>query len=89
MRKISTPPVFDFRTVQPVASRYTVYVTRPTPDIVRKYKYSGVNYPELIKNMMGPSMKYSIAALFVIESNFFACRCYAFYSIKSPCSKSY
>ena len=30
VRKISPPPEFDPRTVQPVASRYTDYVTRPT-----------------------------------------------------------
>jgi len=30
VRKISPPPGFDTRTVQPVASRYTDYVTRPT-----------------------------------------------------------
>ena len=30
VRKISHPPVFDPRTVQPVASRYTDYATRPT-----------------------------------------------------------
>jgi len=30
VRKISFPPGFDPRTVQPVASRYTDYATRPT-----------------------------------------------------------
>jgi len=30
VRKISPPPGFDPRTVQPVASRYTEYATRPT-----------------------------------------------------------
>jgi len=30
VRKISPPPGFDSRTVQPVASRYTDYSTRPT-----------------------------------------------------------
>ena len=30
VRKISPPPVFDPRTVQPVASRYADYATRPT-----------------------------------------------------------
>ena len=29
VRKISPPPGFDLRTVQPVASRYTDYATRP------------------------------------------------------------
>jgi len=32
VQKISPPPVFDPRTVQPVASRYTDYATRPTLD---------------------------------------------------------
>ena len=30
VRKISLPPGFDLRTVQPVSSRYTDYATRPT-----------------------------------------------------------
>jgi len=30
VRKISAPPGFDPRTIQPVASRYTDYATRPT-----------------------------------------------------------
>jgi len=30
VRKISPPPTFDPRTVQPLASRYTYYGTRPT-----------------------------------------------------------
>ena len=30
VRKISPPPEFDPRTVQPVGSRYTDYITRPT-----------------------------------------------------------
>jgi len=34
VRKISPPPEFDPRTVQPVASRYTDYAIRPT-DIYR------------------------------------------------------
>ena len=32
VRKISPPPGFDPRTVQPLASRYTDYATRPTLD---------------------------------------------------------
>ena len=38
-RKISSPPGFDPRTDQPVASRYTVWATRPTTDSIR-YIYS-------------------------------------------------
>ena len=42
MRKISAPPGFDLRTVQPVASRYTDYATLPiiflvfTPNLYSK-----------------------------------------------------
>ena len=35
VRKISPPPGFDPRTVQPVGSRYTDYATRPTLNKVR------------------------------------------------------
>ena len=31
VQKISLPPGFDPRTVQPIASRYTDYATQPTP----------------------------------------------------------
>jgi len=34
VRKISPPPGFDPQTVQPVASRYTEYVTRPTQSLL-------------------------------------------------------
>jgi len=34
VRKISPPPGFDPRTVQPIGSRYTDYATRPTDIIV-------------------------------------------------------
>ena len=34
VRKISSPPGFDLRTVQPVTSRYTDYATRPTSCIL-------------------------------------------------------
>ena len=34
VRKISPPPGFDDRTVQPVASRYSDYATRPTIHLV-------------------------------------------------------
>ena len=41
VRKISPPPGFDPRTVQPVASRYTDYTTRPTPKVVTCKKICG------------------------------------------------
>ena len=34
VRKISPPPGLDPRTVQPVASRYTDYATRPTAELL-------------------------------------------------------
>ena len=38
-RKVSPPPGFDPRTVQPVASSYTDYATRPTPHESRESKF--------------------------------------------------
>ena len=35
VRKILPPPGFNPRTVQPVASRYTYYATRPTVNILK------------------------------------------------------
>ena len=40
VQKISPPPGFDPRTVQPVASRYTDYATRPTKRLVRVTKHA-------------------------------------------------
>ena len=40
VRKISPPPGFDPRTVQPVANRYTDYATRPTRPLVDTRNYS-------------------------------------------------
>jgi hypothetical protein len=42
VRKISLPPGFDPRTVQPVASRYTDYATRPTLVILKLRNMSAV-----------------------------------------------
>ena len=39
VRKISPPPDFDPRTVQPVASRYTDYATRPFEDLCCRLNY--------------------------------------------------
>jgi hypothetical protein len=38
VQKISPPPGFDPRTVQPVGSRYTDYATRPTENVLRDEK---------------------------------------------------
>jgi hypothetical protein len=40
VRKISHPPGFDLRTVQPVASRYTNYATQPTSDVSNDVNYN-------------------------------------------------
>ena len=42
LRKISPSPVFDPQTVQPVASRYTEYATRPTLIVLTKENTSNV-----------------------------------------------
>ena len=42
VRKISSPPGFDPRTVQPVASRYTEYATRPTFVRITLSQYTAV-----------------------------------------------
>jgi hypothetical protein len=42
VRKISPLPGFDPRTVQPVASRYTDYATRPQP----AYRYHEIQFTE-------------------------------------------
>ena len=42
--KISPPPGFDPRTVQPVASRYTDYITRPQ-NFLAKHKIPKVRQP--------------------------------------------
>jgi hypothetical protein len=53
VRKISPPPGFDPRTIQPVASRYTDYGTRPL--IIGKWKWlfmNGCKYKSLISTMV-------------------------------------
>jgi hypothetical protein len=42
--KISSPPEFDPRTVQPVASRYTDWATRPTVNYVQKSNIFVTNF---------------------------------------------
>ena len=48
LRKISPPPGFDPRTVQPVASRYTDYGTRTTTCLVASFKY----FREILKKVV-------------------------------------
>jgi len=45
VRKITPPPGFDLRTVQPVASRYTDYAARPTCWSYRWYMLFVVRLP--------------------------------------------
>ena len=64
VRKISPPPGFDLRTVQPVASRYTDYATRPTPRCKRDRNSflilaakTGIFIPTFRDNLSVPSPK--------------------------------
>ena len=50
-RKISPPPGFDPRTVQPVVSRYTEYATRPAVTVVAKEKIGGITYVPIFVNV--------------------------------------
>jgi len=49
VRKISSPPGFDPRTVQHVASRYTDYATRTTISGVIRFEISGVAATEFVR----------------------------------------
>jgi len=52
-RKISPPPGFDTRTVQPLASRFTDWATRPTGRINESIFYFLQSFdPKVIWNMM-------------------------------------
>jgi hypothetical protein len=53
VRKISPPPGFDPRTVQPVGSRYTDYATRPT----NVYKYIYIYNFELRRVRLAPALR--------------------------------
>ena len=50
VQKISMPPGFDPRIAQPVASRYTVYATRPTSKTYRHYE---VRSGGMVQNVKG------------------------------------
>ena len=55
VRKISPPPGFDPRTVQPVASRYTDWANRPT-NVYEVLKFSLHDYiPHSLKHKLNPS----------------------------------
>jgi hypothetical protein len=65
VRKISPPPVFDPRTFQPVASRYTYYATRSTP---RNCKYPLLHLEQVMKCKSKPFTKSDISAIFYTKS---------------------
>jgi hypothetical protein len=44
VRKISPPPRFDLRTVQPIASHYTNWATQPTVSYLRPVKNAKIQY---------------------------------------------
>jgi len=50
--KSRPPPGFDPRTVQPVASRYTDYATRPTPISSRVVQNIGLQIKEETNEML-------------------------------------
>jgi hypothetical protein len=54
VRKISPPPGFDPRTVQPVASRYTDWATRPT------YRIGLLKWESISFKMGQESLQYSV-----------------------------
>jgi len=54
VRKISPPPGFDPRTVQPVASRYTDWATRPTSFIKGERVYWEAELVNSAKEISGP-----------------------------------
>jgi hypothetical protein len=54
VQKISPPPGFDPRTVQPVASRYTDYATWPTPNRLQQPYWLAPRYWELINGYTLP-----------------------------------
>ena len=54
VRKISPPPGFDPRTVQPVASRYTDWATRPTYIYIKNKKTTYTQTVYLFKNTILP-----------------------------------
>jgi len=51
VRKISLPPGFDLRNVQPVASRYTDYATRPTSYYVHVINLNRLSLSLCMTNM--------------------------------------
>jgi hypothetical protein len=52
VRKISPPPGFNPRTVQPVASRYTGYAIRPTSSKIRSDKMLSLSEVHLVKYLL-------------------------------------
>ena len=80
MRKISPPPGFDPRTVQPVASRYTDYAARPTVKVrsrifqkiklTVKFKYIILIYD--VYNRVSESVGVG-ARCYVLQCEFFLC----------------
>jgi hypothetical protein len=67
VRKMSPPPVFDSRTVQPVASRYTDYATRPTENQygIKFRKKNEPRFPHFVescatRNNVQDNLQYSV-----------------------------
>jgi len=77
MRKISPPPGFDPRTVQPVASRYTDYTTRPLT--------FSCNYAKNAKQNTFPAYRLP-RRLLVMKSNNKICFYLRVQNTTEPCS---
>jgi hypothetical protein len=72
VQKISPPPGFDPQIVQPVASRYTNYATRPTKPIKTRHKFARLqdNYRTLSVQKQNSHKAY----LMKDKTNGFSCK---------------
>ena len=72
VRKISPPPGFDSLIVQPVASRYTVYATRPTIYYMRltTLKSHSIVYWNILQNIEPETRSISVSKYLCVISGF-------------------
>ena len=74
LRKISPPPGFDPRTVQPIASRYTDYSTRPTIEGGLVFIYGEVCFiilsaaDRLLRTKLAPTFRHETKLIFAAEN---------------------
>jgi len=67
LQKISPPPTFDLRTVQPVVSMYTDYASCPGPQIVFSSNKSRVLSQRKLKNMSEEGTMFVHQSLFCVR----------------------